>query len=37
LFSWAFLAIALVGAGPLAVDALLARARPDGAETVEPV
>ncbi|MEY9910280.1 putative oxidoreductase [Catenulispora sp. MAP12-49] len=31
LFSWSFLAIALVGAGPLALDALLARSRPDGA------
>ena len=34
LFSWAFLLIAIVGAGPLAVDALLARRRSDGAEQV---
>ncbi|MEY9864052.1 putative oxidoreductase [Catenulispora sp. GAS73] len=31
LFSWSFLAIAFVGAGPLAIDALLARSRPVGA------
>ena len=30
LFSWAFLLIAIVGAGPLALDALLAQRRPDG-------
>lgn len=29
LFSWAFLLIAIIGAGPLAVDVLLAHARPD--------
>lgn len=34
LFSWAFLLIAIIGAGPLAVDALLTRSRPDGAELV---
>ncbi|ACU73805.1 DoxX family protein [Catenulispora acidiphila DSM 44928] len=34
LFSWAFLLIAIVGAGPLAVDALLTRSRPGGAEPV---
>jgi putative oxidoreductase len=33
LFSWAFLIIAIVGAGPLAVDALVARSRPDGAQS----
>jgi putative oxidoreductase len=32
LFSWAFLLIAIVGAGPLAVDALVAPLRSDGAE-----
>jgi putative oxidoreductase len=34
LFSWAFLLIAIVGTGPLALDALLARSRPDSAEPV---
>lgn len=32
LFSWAFLLIAIVGAGPLALDALLAQRRSDSAE-----
>ena len=32
LFSWAFLLIAIVGAGPLAFDALLTPARPGSAE-----
>lgn len=31
LFSWSFLMIAIVGGGPLALDTLLARWRPDGA------
>jgi putative oxidoreductase len=30
LFSWGFPAIAIVGAGPLALDTLLARSRSDG-------
>jgi putative oxidoreductase len=36
LFSWAFLLIAIVGAGPLAVDALLARTRAGSAEPARP-
>lgn len=32
LFSWAFLLIAIIGAGPLALDAVLARVRPGGVE-----
>ncbi|WP_194896561.1 DoxX family protein [Catenulispora pinisilvae] len=33
LFSWSFLVIAIIGAGPVAVDALLARSRSDHAES----
>ncbi|NUP50234.1 MAG: DoxX family protein [Catenulispora sp.] len=32
LFSWSFLLIAIVGAGPLALDALMARVRSDGSD-----
>jgi putative oxidoreductase len=37
LFSWAFLVIAIVGAGPLALDALLARSRGRTADHLELV